>query len=213
MSEASHHISNIRLTHIAIVQLILLPLFVNHAPNRLVLNAEVPRRPTFHAQGKIMSPKIYFLGLLLSLALGLGASASLAAAEAPRDPTLIEAIIADVAVGWETADGTPFRKHFLDFPGARYVESGGQNSSLQDLIENHVEPEGDALAELTLDFSDIEVNFENGFAWAVASVRVKATIKSDGRKIDKKGYETFLFRDVEGTWRVVHTHSSTRSVK
>ncbi|MFT5233094.1 MAG: hypothetical protein ACI9UK_001311 [Candidatus Krumholzibacteriia bacterium] len=160
-----------------------------------------------------MLRKLVLTAFLISLAFGLGETSVWAATEAPHDPALIEAIIADVAVGWETADGAPFRQHFLDFPGARYVESGGQNSSLQDLIENHVEPEGDALAELTLDFSEIDVNFEDGFAWAIASVRVKATIKSDGRKIDKKGYETFLFRDVEGTWRVVHTHSSTRSVK
>lgn len=160
-----------------------------------------------------MLRNISFVGLFLSFAFGFGVPLTWAAPAAPQDPALIEAIIADVAVGWETADGAPFRRHFLDFPGARYVESGGQNSSLQDLIEHHVEPEGDALAELKLVFSDIEVNFEEGFAWAIASVSVKATIKSDGRKIDKKGYETFLLRDVEGTWRVVHTHSSTRSVK
>ena len=42
-------------------------------------------------------------------------------------------------------DGTPFREHYLDYDGARYVESGGQNEGLTDLIEHHVEPEGDAL--------------------------------------------------------------------
>ncbi len=152
----------------------------------------------------------FVLAVLLMAILNGTASAGEPAA---HDPALIRAIIADVATGWETADGTPFRRHFLDFEGARYVESGGQNSSLQDLIEHHVEPEGDALSGLTLDFTDIEVNFEEGFAWAVAGVRVKATIRSDGRTIDKKGYETFLFRDVDGVWQVVHTHSSTRSVR
>jgi len=127
-----------------------------------------------------------------------------------QDPQALEVIIMDIKAGWENADGTPFRKHFLDFDGARYVESGGQNEGLTDLIEHHVEPEGDALEFLKLTFSNIETHFEGNFAWAIADVRVQAKIRKDGREIDKTGYETFLFRAVDGAWRVVHTHSSTR---
>jgi Domain of unknown function (DUF4440) len=130
----------------------------------------------------------------------------------PEDPAALRAIIADIETGWETADGTPFREHYLDFPGARYVESGGQNEGLQDLIENHVEPEGDVLDSLALELTNIETNFEGAFAWAIADVEVKATIKADGRQIHRRGYETFLFRLVDGVWKVVHTHSSTRPV-
>lgn len=132
---------------------------------------------------------------------------------APKDSKAIKAIIADVKAGWENADGTPFKKHFLDFDGARYIESGGQNDGLRDLIDHHVEPEGDALEGLTLTFTNIEVHFEGHFAWAIADVGVKAIVKSDGRKIDKQGYETFLFRYVDDSWKVVHTHSSTRNVR
>lgn len=131
--------------------------------------------------------------------------------EPAEDPALLVAIIADIERGWETADGTPFREHFLDYDGARYFESGGQNEGLDDLVEHHVEPEGDALEYLRLTFSNVETHFEGRFAWAVADVRVEAKIRSDGREIDKTGYETFLFRWVDGRWRVVHTHSSTRS--
>ncbi len=127
-----------------------------------------------------------------------------------HDPQALEAIIMDIKAGWENADGTPFRKHFLDFDGARYVESGGQNEGLTDLIEHHVEPEGDALEFLKLTFSNIETHFEGDFAWAIADVRVQAKIREDGREIDKTGYETFMFRLVDDRWRVVHTHSSTR---
>lgn len=122
-------------------------------------------------------------------------------------------IIHAIELGWEQADGTPFRKHFLDFDGARYVESGGQNVGLSDLIDHHVEPEGDALDGLELNFSNIETHVEGPFAWAVADVEVIAVIKSDGRKIHNRGYETFLFRRVGSEWKVVHTHSSSRPVK
>ena len=122
-------------------------------------------------------------------------------------------IIQAIELGWEQADGTPFRKHFLDFDGARYVESGGQNVGLNDLIDHHVEPEGDALDGLELNFSNIETHVEGPFAWALADVEVIAVVKSDGRKIHNRGYETFLFRREGNAWKVVHTHSSSRPVK
>ena len=130
-----------------------------------------------------------------------------------NDAATLAAIIDAVEKGWEQADGTPFRAHFLDFEGARYVESGGQNDGLTDLIDHHVEPEGDSLDALELNLTNIETHVEGDFAWAIADVEVKATVKRDGREIYNRGYETFLFRRVEGEWKVVHTHSSSRPVK
>ena len=128
------------------------------------------------------------------------------------DAAELVAIVQAVAKGWEEADGTPFREHFLDFEGARYIESGGQNTGLSDLVEHHVEPEGDALDSLELTFSKIETHIEGDFAWAVANTEVKAVVKEDKRVIHSRGYETFLYRRVDGEWKVVHTHSSSRPV-
>ena len=146
-----------------------------------------------------------------------GACAILIAASAAQaqdaDAEEMTAIIQAIEYGWEHADGAPFREHFLDFDGARYVESGGQNVGLSDLIDHHVEPEGDALDGLELNFSNIETHVEGSFAWAIADVEVIAVVKSDGRKIHNRGYETFLFRRIGSDWKVVHTHSSSRPVK
>ena len=78
------------------------------------------------------------------------------------------------------------------------------------MVNHHVEPEKDALEFLSLDFSNIEINFEQDFAWAVADTRVKGKVRKSGKTFDKKGYQTFLFRKVNGSWKVVHTHSSSR---
>ncbi len=128
------------------------------------------------------------------------------------DSATLIAIIDAVEKGWEHADGRPFRQHFLDFDGARYIESGGQNTSLTDLIEHHVVPEGDALDNLELDLSNVETHIEGDFAWAVADVEFKAKVKNEQRDIHYRGYETFLFRRVNGEWKIIHTHSSTRPV-
>ena len=132
---------------------------------------------------------------------------------ANEDDQQIKSIINEIKYGWENGNGTPFRKNFLDFEGARYIESGGQNEGLSDLVEHHVEPEKDALKFLSLDFSNIEIQYENDFAWAVANTRVKGEVRKTGKVFDKSGFQTFLFRKIEGDWKVVHTHSSSRDFK
>lgn len=129
------------------------------------------------------------------------------------DTETIKSIILDIRDGWLNADGAPFEKHFLDFEDARYIETGGQNEGLRDLIDHHVVPEGNHLNNFSLKFENIEVHLEGDLAWALADVSVYAELASNGRVIDKKGYETFLFRKTEEEWKVIHTHSSTRNRK
>jgi len=129
-----------------------------------------------------------------------------------NDPAELIAIIDAIEKGWEHGDGQPFREHYLDFEGARYIEGGGQNEGLDDLVGHHVEPEGDALADFELNLTNVETHVEGDFAWAVVDVDVKALVKSEQRQIHNRGYETFLFRRVGGEWKVVHTHSSSRPV-
>lgn len=129
------------------------------------------------------------------------------------DDEKLRQIISAIESGWENADGAPFYQHFHGQDGARFVETGGQNVGLRDLVEHHVEPEGDALNGLDLAFTNIEIHVEGDFAWALADVEVKASVNKDGRQIHNRGYETFLFRRTEDGWKVVHTHSSTRPVR
>ena len=131
----------------------------------------------------------------------------------PDYQTEIKTIITDIKNGWENGDGKPFRKHFLDFKGAQYFESGGQNKGLDDLVKNHVEPEKDALEFLDLDYSNIKIHLEKGFAWATADTKIKGKVNKSGKEFDKKGKQTFLFRLVDNHWKVVHTHSSSRDNK
>lgn len=128
-----------------------------------------------------------------------------------NDEKQITHIIHQIKYGWENGDGVPFRKHFLDFEGARYFESGGQNIGLNDLVEHHVEPEKDSLTFLKLNFSNVQIHIEGNFAWALAETSVMGEIKKSGKTFDKQGVQTFIFKKMNNDWKVVHTHSSTRN--
>lgn len=127
-----------------------------------------------------------------------------------QDPALLEAILEDVRVGWEQGDGAPFYEHFLDWDGARYFEGGGENIGLEDLVVNHVEPEAEL--GLTLGFSNVQTHFEGDFAWAVVDTEIRLTTP-DGRDIHNRGHGTYLFRWIDGVWRVVHTQSASSPVR
>lgn len=154
--------------------------------------------------------------LMILAASGCAASSSeatppTASPEAPsHDPSLLEAILEDIRVGWEQGDGAPFYRHFLDWEGARYFEGGGENVGLRDLVENHVEPEAEL--GLRLDFSNVQTHFEGGFAWALVDTEIRLTTP-DGREIHNRGHGTYLFRWIDGRWKVVHTQSASSPVR
>lgn len=126
-----------------------------------------------------------------------------------HDPAMIDAILEDVRVGWEQGDGALFYEHFLDWEGARYFEGGGQNLGLRDLVENHVEPEAEL--GLRLEHSNVQTHFEGDFAWAVVDTEIRLTTH-DGRDIHNRGHGTYLFRWVDGAWKVVHTQTGSSPV-
>ena len=125
------------------------------------------------------------------------------------DAAALAAVLDDIRRGWEQGDGGPFYKHFLDWEGARYFEGGGENRGLRDLVENHVEPE--AKLGLRLGFSNIQTHIEGNVAWAVVDTDIRLTA-SDGRDIHNRGHGTYLFRRIDGSWKVVHTQSASAPV-
>ena len=152
--------------------------------------------------------KCSVVGALVALA--LVACAAPEADTPDHDPNLLQAVLEDVRGGWEEGSGDPFYPHFLEWDGARYFEGGGENVGLVDLVENHVEPEAEL--GLRLSFSDIQTHFEGTFAWAVVDTDVQLTTP-DGRDIHNQGHGTYLFRWMDGAWKVVHTQSASSPVR
>lgn len=154
-----------------------------------------------------MKPSTFSLILVTLVCVGCATAES---EVAPQDAAVLEAVLEDIRVGWEQGAGDPFYSHFLDWEGARYFEGGGENVGLQDLVENHVEPEAEL--GLRLGFSNIQTHFEGDFAWAVVDTDVQLTTP-DGRDIHNRGHGTYLFRWADGAWRVVHTQSASSPVR
>lgn len=146
----------------------------------------------------------------VAVVVGLAGCAPSDTGEPPQDAAALEEALEDIRAGWEEGDGRPFYTHFLDWEGARYFEGGGENVGLQDLVENHVEPEAEL--GLRLGFSNIQTHFEGDFAWAVVDTDIQLRT-ADGRDIHNRGHGTYLFRWMDEAWKIVHTQSSSSPVR
>ncbi|PCJ53720.1 MAG: DUF4440 domain-containing protein [Planctomycetota bacterium] len=146
----------------------------------------------------------------ISLALSLIGCATAELRTPNQDSAALEAALENIRLGWEQGDGAPFYAHFLDWDGARYIEGGGENLGLEDLVVNHVEPEAEL--SLRLGFSNIQTHFEGSCAWVVVDTEIQLTTP-DGREIHNRGHGTYIFRWVDREWKIVHTQSASSPVR
>ena len=157
-----------------------------------------------------MRKSILRFTLSLTLLLPFGALAEdLDADDREAFLTVLEAI----EEGWETASEPPFRRHFTNAPDAHFVESGGADVGLDHLLSHHVVPEGDALADLSLDLDPIEMHAGPRYGWILARTEFRAVVRRDGRRLHSRGFETVVLARDESGWTVLHSHGSSRPVE
>ncbi|PCI35050.1 MAG: hypothetical protein COB53_11345 [Elusimicrobia bacterium] len=131
-----------------------------------------------------------------------------------EDARKIEKIVRRVAKAWGKADGKTFRRYYVADPKIRIIESGGQNTGVEDLVENHVLPEWEHFKKMkvTIHGVDIFLSEDRQHAWSISDNEFKAETHK-GRKIHSRGFETVIWAKVKDDWRIVHSHSSSRRVK
>ena len=130
---------------------------------------------------------------------------------ADGDRAKIESAVRAVAKAWGNADGPVFRRHYASDPEMRFVESGGENVGIEDLVENHVIPEQDHFKKMRVIVNGVEIHVskDNKSAWSLSTIEFKATTKK-GKKIHSKGFETMIWEKRDRRWRILHSHSSMR---
>lgn len=96
---------------------------------------------------------------------------------------------------------------------SKVFESGGVEGSFEHYLDHHLGPE---LHHFTsFKFSDYKTDVEVDLPYAFTTETYIYTIvlKKDGHVIEKKGVATSILKKIEGEWKIVQTHSSSRAVK
>lgn len=122
----------------------------------------------------------------------------------------VKAVLAAYKSALERLDLTGVDKLFA--PENVVVESGKVEGSYADYLAHHIGPE---LAEFkTFRFSDyrVDVRIEGPIAIATETYSYRIELKAGGDPIERRGTATTVLKRIDGHWRILTTHSSSRKV-
>ena len=91
-------------------------------------------------------------------------------------------------------------------------ESGGVEGSYAHYLEHHIGPELAEFKEFSYRDYAIEVRLELPLALATESYIYRIVLKEDGKVVEKRAATTSVLKKINGEWKIIQTHTSTRAL-
>ena len=146
-------------------------------------------------------------GLTAALVLG-GAHAAWGAPPVAHDAEAVKAVLETYKSALERLDLTGVDKVFAS--DSQIVESGKVEGTYANYLAHHIGPE---LAEFrSFRFSDyaVDVRLEGPLALATETYRYTIVLKAKPEPIERRGVATSVLKKIDGQWRILSTHTSSR---
>jgi uncharacterized protein (TIGR02246 family) len=96
---------------------------------------------------------------------------------------------------------------------SQVLEQGKIEGTYRDYIANHIGPELSHFSSFTFSDYEIEVNVDLPYAFTTESYIYKIVLKDEDRKVERKATATSILKRIDGQWKIVKTHGSSRAVK
>ncbi|SDR67689.1 SnoaL-like domain-containing protein [Gillisia sp. Hel1_33_143] len=100
---------------------------------------------------------------------------------------------------------------------SQVFESGGVEGSYANYIEHHLGPELGHFKKFEFSDYEIDVQVDAPYAFTteiyIYTIVLKADEKGDSRTIKKKGVATSILKKMDGKWKIIKTHTSSRNTK
>lgn len=95
-------------------------------------------------------------------------------------------------------------------------ESGGAEGTYTHYIEHHLGPELDHFKKFEFSDYGIDVKVDEPYAFTtenyVYTIVLQPDDKGNSRTIEKKGVATSILKKIDGKWKIIKTHSSSRNI-
>ena len=96
-------------------------------------------------------------------------------------------------------------------------ESGGVEGTYAHYIEHHLGPELGHFKSFTFSDYEIDAQVDGNYAFTtetyVYTIILKPNDKGESRTIAKKGVATSILKKMDGKWKIIKTHTSSRNKK
>lgn len=111
----------------------------------------------------------------------------------------------------ESLDVSDTQKLFTD--DAAIFENGNYEGTYQDYLEHHIGPELGHFEEFTFSDYSVNVRIEGNISVAYETYNYKiVTAGEESRTIERKGAATFVLKKMDGNWKIIQNHGSSRAI-
>ena len=128
----------------------------------------------------------------------------------PVDETAVKSVLAAYNHALTSLDATQAKDLFT--ADSQVFESGGVEGTYAHYLEHHIGPELAEFKEFTFRDYILEVRLDPPFALTTESYIYKIVLKADGKVIEKKGVATSVLKKINGEWKIMQTHTSSRNL-
>lgn len=91
-------------------------------------------------------------------------------------------------------------------------ESGRVEGTYAHYLEHHIGPELAEFKEFSFRDYAVNVRIDGTYAFATETYIYRIVLKEDGKVIEKKGVATSVLKKINGEWKIMQTHSSSRNL-
>ena len=93
------------------------------------------------------------------------------------------------------------------------IESGKVEGSYADYLAHHIGPELGHFQSFKFSDYKVSIQIQGDIAWSTETYRYTIVLKEDAKVIERQGVATSVLRRTGKAWKIVSTHSSSRTPK
>lgn len=131
-------------------------------------------------------------------------------ADDAAETAAVRAVVIAYKDALESLNAAPAQNFFT--ADSAVFESGGVEGTFAHYLEHHIGPELAEFKEFSFRDYKLEVRLDLPFALTTESFIYKIVLKEDGRVIEKRGVATSVLKKIDGHWKFLQTHTSSRNL-
>lgn len=131
-------------------------------------------------------------------------------ADEAADLAAVKSVVGLYKQSLETLDASKAKDLFT--ADSQVFESGGVEGTYAHYLEHHIGPELAEFKEFSYRDYTVEVRLELPLAITTEAYIYKIVLKEDGKVIEKKGVATSVLKKINGKWKIMQTHTSSRNL-
>ncbi len=143
--------------------------------------------------------------LFIALAILLTTTASFSQS---NESDAVKAVLQQYKSALENLDGTNAKNLFTT--DSKVFESGKNEGTFENYLEHHLAPEFKEFSSFKFSDYKVDVEVAGNYAFATESYNYTIVLAKDKSEIKRKGIATAMLKKVNGEWKIMISHNSSR---